>query len=286
MGSGAKPVEGFSEDDRKLLKKADDIFKEAVTGAKERDEGYIAAQALIERAGIAERLGDEKSARPLVEEAYRLAPDDPNAQGAYATLLQRIGDTDGAIAIVEQAPLDPVGGGGFKRQLAELLLSRARGDDEQRAANLLKEFSLAGAPLTPHFRYSAFIETLGVLAKVGRISEGQALIDAATPEMLSPVVRLAITARMFWLMKDAVSAKSCIDSAREQLTEDSVETEIEIMAATLSAIGEYRDALALWRRISGVHNPLATHHGMRTTAGRPWRSSRTVQSDARSRDRR
>jgi hypothetical protein len=69
LGSGAKPVEGFSEGDRKLLKKADDIFKEAVTGAKERDEGYIAAQALIERAGIAERLGDEKSARPLVEEA-------------------------------------------------------------------------------------------------------------------------------------------------------------------------------------------------------------------------
>lgn len=262
LGSGAKPVEGFSEDDKKLLERADDIFKEAVTGAKERDEGYIAAQALIERAGIAERLGDEKSARPLVEEAYRLAPDDPNAQGAYATLLQRMGDTDRAIAIVEQAPLEPIGGGGFKRQLAELLLSRSRGDDEQRAANLLKEISLANDPLTPHFRYSTFIEALGVLAKVGRISEGQVLIDAATPEMLSPVARLAITARMFWLMKDAVSAKSCLDAARDQLTDDSVETEIEIMAATLSAIGEYRDALALWRRISGVHNPLATHHAM------------------------
>ena len=262
LGSGAKPVEGFSEDDRKLLKKADDIFKEAVTGAKERDEGYIAAQALIERAGIAERLGDEKSARPLVEEAYRLAPDDPNAQGAYATLLQRMGDTDRAIAIVEQALLEPIGGGGFKRQLAELLLSRSRGDDEQRSAILLKEISLANDPLTPHFRYSTFIEALGVLAKVGRISEGQALIDAATAEMLSPVARLAITARMFWLMKDAVSAKSCLDAARDQLTEDSVETEIETMAATLSAIGEYRDALALWRRISGVHNPLAAHHAM------------------------
>ena len=80
--------------------------------------------------------------------------------------------------------------------------------------------------------------------------------------MLSPVARLAITARMFWLMKDAVSAKSCLDAARDQLTEDSVDTEIEMMAATLSAIGEYRDALALWRRISGVHNPLATHHAM------------------------
>jgi tetratricopeptide (TPR) repeat protein len=262
LGSGAKPVEGFSEDDKKLLEEADDIFKEAVIGAKERDEGYIAAQALIERAGIAERLGDEKSARPLVEEAYRLAPDDPNAQGAYTTLLQRMGDTDRAIAVVEQASLEPLGGSGFKRQLAELLLSRSRGDDEQRAANLLKEISLADDPLTPHFRYSTFIETLGVLAKVGRISEGQVLIDAATPEMLSPVARLAITARMFWLMKDAVSAKSCLDAARDQLTDDSVETEVEMMAATLSAIGEYRDALALWRRISGVRNPLATHHAM------------------------
>ena len=262
LGSGAKPVEGFSEDDEKLLKKADDIFKEAITGAKERDEGYIAAQALIERAGITERLGDEKSARPLVEEAYRLAPDDPNAQGAYATLLQRMGDTDRAIAIVEQALLEPIGGGGFKRQLAELLLSRSRGDDEQRAASLLKEISLANDPLTPHFRYSTFIETLGVFANVGRISEGQALIDAATAEMLSPVARLAITARMFWLMKDAVSAKSCLDAARDQLTEDSVDTELEMMAATLSAIGEHRDALALWRRISGVHNPLATHQAV------------------------
>lgn len=262
LGSGAKPVEGFSEEDKKLLRRADSIFKDAVACAKDRDEGYIAAQALIERAGIAERLGDEKSARPLVEEAYRLAPDDPNAQSAYATLLQRMGDTDRAIAIVEETPVDPAGGGGFKRQLAELLLSRARGDDEQRAANLLKEISLADGPLTPHFRYSALIETLGVLAKVGRISEGQALIDAATSEMLSPVARLAITARMFWLMKDALSAKSCLDAAREQLTEDSVETEIEIMAATLSAIGEYRDALALWRRIAGVHNPLAAHHAM------------------------
>jgi tetratricopeptide (TPR) repeat protein len=262
LGSGAKPVEGFSEDDKKLLKEADDIFKEAVSGAKDRDEGYIAAQALVERAGIAERLGDEKAARTFVEEAYRLAPDDPNAQSAYATLLQRMGDTDRAIAIVEQTPLDPAGCGGFKRQLAELLLSRARGDDEQRAANLLKEISIASDPFTPHFRYSTFIETLGVLAKAGRISEGQALIDAATQEMLSPVARLAITARMFWLMKNAVSAMSCLDTAREQLTDDSVETEIEIMAATLSAIGEYRTALALWRRISGVHNPLATHHAM------------------------
>jgi len=148
LGSGAKPVEGFSETDKKLLKEADDIFKEAVSDAKDRDEGYIAAHALIERAGIAERLGDEKAARPFVEEAYRLAPDDSNAQSAYATLLQRLGDTDRAIAIVEQTPLDAVGGGGFKRQLAELLLSRARGDDEQRAANLLNEISIGSDPLT------------------------------------------------------------------------------------------------------------------------------------------
>jgi tetratricopeptide (TPR) repeat protein len=107
LGSGAKPVEGFSEGDKKLLEKADDIFKEAVTGAKERDEGHIAAQALIERAGIAERLGDEKSARPLVEEAYRLAPDDPNAQGAYATLLQRMGDTEAPGKIRDYAWVNP-----------------------------------------------------------------------------------------------------------------------------------------------------------------------------------
>jgi tetratricopeptide (TPR) repeat protein len=262
LGSGAKPIEGFSETDRKLLKEADDLFKEGIASAIERDEGYIAAQALMERAGITERLGDEKGARPLVEEAYRLAPDEPNAQAGYAMLQHRLGDTDRAISIMEQTPYTGHGGGGLKRQLAGFLLVRARSDDEQRAANLLKEICLLDEPLTLDFRYTTFAETLGVLAKAGRISEGQALIDAATPQMLSSVARSALTARLFWLMKDSVSANACLETAIAALSGDSVDTEIEIMAATYTAIGEYRQALGLWRRLAGVHNPLATHQAM------------------------
>lgn len=262
LGSGAKPIEGFSETDRKLLKEADDLFKEGIASAIERDEGNIAAQALMERAGIAERLGDEKGARPLVEEAYRLAPDEPNAQAGYAMLQHRLGDTDRAISIMEQTPYTGHDGGGLKRQLAGFLLVRARNDDEQRAANLLKEICLLDEPLTLDFRYTTFAETLGVLAKAGRISEGQALIDAATPQMLSSVARSALTARLFWLMKDSVSANACLETAIAALSGDSVDTEIEIMAATYTAIGEYRQALGLWRRLAGVHNPLATHQAM------------------------
>jgi len=216
----------------------------------------------MERAGITERLGDEKGARPLVEEAYRLAPDEPNAQAGYAMLQHRLGDTDRAISIMEQTPYTGHGGGGLKRQLAGFLLVRARSDDEQRAANLLKEICLIDEPLTLDFRYTTFAETLGVLAKAGRISEGQALIDAATPQMLSSVARSALTARLFWLIKDSVSANACLETAIAALSGDSVDTEIEIMAATYTAIGEYRQALGLWRRLAGVHNPLATHQAM------------------------
>jgi tetratricopeptide (TPR) repeat protein len=262
LGSGAKPIEGFSETDRKLLKEADDLFKEGIACALERDENYIAAQAMMERAGITERLGDEKGARLLVEDAYRLAPDEPNTQAGYALLQHRLGDTDRAISIMEQTPYTGPGGGGLKRQFAGFLLSRARNDDEQRAADLLKEICLLDEPLSQDFRYTTFAETLGVLAKLGRISEGQALIDAATSQMLSSVARSALTARLFWLMKDNVSANTCLETAVAAISGDSVDTEIELMAATYTAIGEYRHALGLWRRVAGVHNPLATHQAM------------------------
>ena len=256
LGSGSKPVEGFTASDRKKLKEADVLFEQSVSGAKDRQEYPLAAQALIERAGIAERLDDENTARTLVEEAYRIAPEDPNAKSGYATLLQRLGDIDRAISLTEELAKDP-GGSGFKRQLAEMLLKRDRAADAGRIVDLLKEICLTTEPLTPHYRYGVLIETLVVLARAGRISEGRALIDDAPAGSLSTTAQFALTARLFWHMGDEVTAKSHLLAATHTLSDASVETEVEMIAATFTSIGEYRQALPLWRRIFGVHNPLA-----------------------------
>jgi len=262
FGNGSRPVEGLTEADKSLLGEADDLFKEAVDGAKARNEGYIAAPALVERAGLAERHGNEIAARGFVEEAFHLAPDEPSTRSAYALLLQRLGDKDRAVAMVEKLVADGAGGSWYKKQLVSLLLDRKHAGDEQRAATLLCELCLTTDLLAPHFRYITFAEALGLLDKTGRISEGQALINAATPTMVGPVARLALTARLLWLMKDNASARSYLEQAKSKLDDNSIDTELEIIAVTFGAIGDYREALALWRRLSGVHNPLATYQSL------------------------
>ncbi len=256
LGPGSRPIEGFSSEAKKRLEEADSILDECIKGALIREERQLAAQALVERAGIAGRIGNENSARIYVEQAYREAPSEPVAIAAYATLLQSRNEIDRAISMVETliSGTDHIA---FKKQLSDLLLQRNRGDDEARAIDILKELAILDDPLSPHFRYALICETLALLARTSRIGEGEEFIDSIPGPSLTPAAQSAIMARLRLHHGDEAAAKSLLAKAEELLTDTSIETEIEMIAVTLATLGEYRRALALWQRILAVGNLLA-----------------------------
>ncbi len=151
LGSGARPVDAFSAADRTRLAEADAIYQSCIDAALVREEYPLAAQALIERATIAERTDNDDQARIFVEDAYRHCPNDPMARSAYATLLQRRNEIERAIPEVEKIVAETKNVG-FIKQLSELLLQRNRGNDESRAIDLQKELVRSTEALLPHFR--------------------------------------------------------------------------------------------------------------------------------------
>jgi tetratricopeptide (TPR) repeat protein len=256
LGSGSRPVDTFSAADRVRLADADAILQSCVDAAVIREEYPLAAQALIERATIAERMEKEDEARIFVEDAYRYCPNDPQSRSAYATLLQRRNEIERAIPVVEKIVAE-TNNVAFIRQLSELLLQRNRGDDESRAIDLQKGMVSSTEALLPHFRYSLICETLALLFRTGRIAEGDELIKSAPTNSLTPAAEAAINARLHWHNGDEETAKRLLDEATTLLTDESVDTEVEMIAATLATLGEYRKSLDLWKRIARIGNTLA-----------------------------
>jgi len=256
LGSGSRPVDAFSPSDRARLKEADEIFEQCATSAIGRGESQIAAQALVERAGIAERLGNEDQARIHVEDAYRHAPNEPVARAAYAALLQRRNELDRAIQLVDGIVAETKDLAYYK-QLAEFLAQRDRENDLDRAIDLQKELVKQSAALTAHLRYSLLCETLALMARASRISEGEDLIDSVPIDSLTPAATAAIRGRLHWHRGEEDAAKRLLDEAERLLTEQSIDTEVEIVAVTFTTFGEYRRALPLWRRIAKIGNSLA-----------------------------
>jgi tetratricopeptide (TPR) repeat protein len=256
LGSGSRPVDAFSPSDAARLKEADELFERCVTSAIVRGESQIVAQALVERAGIAERIGNEDQARIQVEDAYRHAPNEPVARAAYAALLQRRNELDRAIQLVDGIVAETKDLA-YHKQLAELLVQRGRENDLNRAIDLQKELVKQSAALTPHFRYSLLCETLALMAGASRIAEGEDLIVSVPKDSLSPAAATAIRGRLHWHRGEEDAAKRLLEQAEGLLTEQSIDTEVEIVAVTLTTFGEYRRALALWKRIAKVGNSLA-----------------------------
>ncbi|WP_420236264.1 PIN domain-containing protein [Telmatobacter bradus] len=256
LGSGSRPVDAFSSVDRVRLADADAIFQSCADAAVTREEYPLAAQALIERATIAERTDKEENARIFVEDAYRYCPNDPQSRSAYATLLQRRNEIERAIPVVEKIVTE-TNNAAFIKQLSELLLQRNRGDDEIRAIDLQKGLVKSTEALLPHFRYSLICEVLALLFRTGRIAEGDELIKSAPTGSLTPAAEAAINARLRWHSGDEESAKKLLDDAAALLTDQSVDTEVEMIAVTLATLGEYRKSLALWKRIARIGNSLA-----------------------------
>ncbi|MGB8098239.1 MAG: hypothetical protein WCF17_13870, partial [Terracidiphilus sp.] len=128
LGSGSRPVDAFSPSDRERLKEADELFEECASSAIARGESQIAAQALVERAGIAERTGNEDQARTYVEDAYRHAPNEPLSRAAYAALLQRRNELDRAIQLMDGIVAETKDLA-YHKQLAEFLVQRDREND-------------------------------------------------------------------------------------------------------------------------------------------------------------
>ncbi|MGD0156646.1 MAG: hypothetical protein ABSB50_11135 [Terracidiphilus sp.] len=256
LGSGSRPVDAFSPSDRARLKEADELFEECASSAIARGESQIAAQALVERAGIAERTGNEDQARTYVEDAYRHAPNEPLSRAAYAALLQRRNELDRAIQLMDGIVAETKDLAYYK-QLAEFLVQRDRENDLNRAIDLQKELVKQSAALTPHVRDSLLCETLALMARASRISEGEDLIDSVPKESLTPAAAAAIRGRLYWHRGEEGDAKRLLEEAEGLLTEQSIDTEVEIVAVTFTTFGEYRRALPLWKRIAKIGNSLA-----------------------------
>ena len=241
---------------RSRLAEADAIFQSCVDAAINREEFPLAAQALIERATIAERTENEELARIFVEDAYRYCPNDLQSRSAYATLLQRRNEVERAVPIVEKIVAE-TNNVAFIKQLSELLLQRNRNDDEVRAIDLQKGMIKSTEAFLPHFRYTLICETLALLSRTGRIAEGEELIRSVPPNTLTLAAEKAINARLDWHNGEEERAKSLLDEAVGLLTDQAIDTEIEMIAVTLATLGEYRKALGLWKKIAKVGNSLA-----------------------------
>jgi tetratricopeptide (TPR) repeat protein len=166
------------EQRRERLREAEQLYTEAIQFATNDRQPRAAADAFLDRSFVRTLLILPSEAHSDVEEAYKLAPDDPSVISALAESKRMRGDLEGAISLIRKA-LQPGSRADFEFQLAAVLRARGKSGDYREAADLLTLLSTQ-AQLPPTGRDHACILAMDCLCRDERF-EGRRRSTTPSP---------------------------------------------------------------------------------------------------------
>ena len=242
---------GFNNNyyDRAKLSEAQALFSTAVSCAKTEKSSIRLVEALLNRSRVNIFLDSEKEACADIDEAFRLLPEDPNVLIAYAQSYWLRGDARRAIEILRRGPtaIMPYNA---QIMLAALLMERGSSGDYRDASELCSALAKEPDDMPPDFREHVIEVGLDAFSKDTRIHAGEGLLSELPAGTVSKVGISTLWAKFHRLAGDSEKASSSADQAREALSENTSLHDIRRLAAELSELGRYKDALALWQRVA------------------------------------
>lgn len=235
------------EQRRERLREAETLLTEAIQFANDEKEPRAAADAFLDRSFVRSLLILPVEAHADIEEAYKLAPDDPSVMSALAESKRARGDLEGAIILVRKALL-PGSRADFEYQLAAVLRARGKSGDYREAADLLTRLSKQ-AQLPPTGRDHACILAMDCLCRDERFEEAQQFLDSMPAGLLSPSSLHTIQARLHLSRNDIPKANTEASSALAEVTSSTTRDELEYLAALLNDLGRHSDSLPIWQKV-------------------------------------
>ena len=234
--------------DLSRLREAEDAFGRALSRATEERSSAETIEALLSRCRTRFLLNKNTEARDDVEEARRVAPDNPTVIETYGESLRIEGHADDAIDFMCRVPREELSDHG-RLTLGALLVERGRSEDYLNAGALLSQVAKTAATLPEDFREHALDLGLEAFAGQRRLEAGQQLLKEVPSGTISDVAFKTLTARFHFLEGHQEDASRCADEALAVTKDATPASDIRRLARLLWVLGRFNDALPLLQRI-------------------------------------
>ena len=230
------------------LQEAETAFDRSLSKATDDRSDYETIETLLSRCQTRLLLNKKAEAGEDIEEARRLAPDNPRVIETHAELLTLEGHADDAIDCMCRLSHDELSDHG-RLILGALLLDRGRPRDHLNASRLLSEEATTAAKLPEGFREHVLDLALDAFAGQSRFGAGRKLLKQVPSGAISDVAFKTLTARLHLLEDKKEEAFLCADEALAMITDATTVSDIRRIARLLWVLGRLNDTLPLLQRI-------------------------------------
>ena len=237
----------FCDEDR--LREAEDALGQAFERANEQRYTSATVEALLFRSQARFLLNKDAEAREDLEEARRVAPENPIVIETYGRSLRLEGKADDAIEFMRCLPQEALSDNG-RMILGMLLMERGGPGDYRSAGELLSQVAKSAARLPEDFREHAI--NIGLLAFTSqeRFDAGHKLLEEVPEGTVSEVAFKTLTARIHLLEGQQDEASKYADVALTITDDAATVCDVRRLAILLFDLRRFNDALPLWQRIS------------------------------------
>ena len=235
--------------DKTRLAEAEAAFTTALACAKVEKSNQRIVAALLNRSRVKGICSREAEGHMDIEEAYRIAPDDPDVLMASSQPLRLQGDAKGAIEVLRRVPVGSMPHHG-QMMLAMLLIERGNPSDYREVAKICSGLARLPEGMKADFREHVVEVALDALAKDSRIQDGYALLDELPKNTVSQIGIKTLRAKLYRLEDKQELAALTTDETLKEVSETTSPHDLRRLAVLLSALGRHKDALVLWQRVT------------------------------------
>ena len=201
------------------LRESEDAFGRALLQAKEERHGSTTVEVLLGRSQTRFLLDKNAEAREDLEEARRVAPEDPRVIEAYGTSLRIVGNANDAIEFMHRVPEEDLSDHG-RLMLGVMLIERGDPGDYRSAEGLLSQVAKSAVALPEDFRERAIDVGLQAFAGQNNFDAGHSLLEEIPEGAISDVSFKTLTGRLQLLEgKQDQASQVCRWCARSSLDE-------------------------------------------------------------------
>ena len=237
----------FCDVDR--LREAEETLGQALVRANEECSTSVTVDVLLNRTQTRLLLEKNMEAREDIEEARRVAPEDPRVIETYGESLVLDGKIDDAIEHMRRVPQKTLSDHG-RINLGMLLIERRGPGDYLSAGDLLSQVAKSEARLPEDFREHAIDSGLLAFAKQERFDAGHKLLEKVPKGTVSEVGLKTLLAKLYLLEGQQNEASKYADEALAITDNATTVFDVRRLARLLFNLGRFNDALPLCQRIS------------------------------------
>jgi tetratricopeptide (TPR) repeat protein len=230
-----------------FLTKAVELLTEAIDKFQKESKIYSAAYALIKRAAAYKALSKNKAARDDLEQAYKLAKDNPETvywhsiELAQDNLDEAIDHLKAITNTSEQCDIEFV--------LAQMLKQRNSSTDLRDAIKILESKIKYLVKMPCDFRTDYLSLFFQIRSEIEGLEQINQDFEGITSDVIDESSKNILYAEVLWFCKDIPSsikkAKQCLGA----LDENSSVHDRRRLAMLMKNLGLHKDALHIWKSI-------------------------------------